>query len=110
MNSVSVSSKGQVVIPKEVRRRLGIKAGSRLEISESGGELRLRLAQRPGKTATVAEGLGLAGYKGPLVSIEEMNRAILEAAAKDDDRIRNDWNRAAEKGASSARKPARKKR
>lgn len=110
MNSVSVSSKGQVVIPKEVRQRLGIKAGSRLEISESGGELRLRLTHRPGKTATVAEGLGLAGYKGPRVTIAEMNRAIREAAGEDDDRIRNDWNRADRKSAGAAGKPARKKR
>jgi len=76
MSSVSVSSKGQVVIPKDVRQRLGIKPGSRLEFTESGGELRLRLAKRPGKTATLAEGLGLAGYKGAPVSIEDMDKGV----------------------------------
>lgn len=99
MNSISVSSKGQVVIPKDVRQRLGIKAGSRLELTEAGSELRLRLEKRPGKTATVAEGRGLAGYKGPRISDEEMNRAIREAAAADDARIRD----------SHARQPSRRR-
>lgn len=84
MDSISVSSKGQVVIPKEVRQRLGIQAGSRLQISEVGGELRLRLAKRPGKTGSVASGRGLARYKGPRVSIAEMNRAVRERAARED--------------------------
>lgn len=84
MDSISVSSKGQVVIPKQVRQRLGIQAGSRLELTEAGGELRLRLAKRPGKTATVEEGVGLARYKGPRVSIAEMNRAVRKRAARED--------------------------
>lgn len=87
MDSVSVSSKGQVVIPSEVRQRLGIKAGSRLEISEVGGELRLRPLSRLGKTASIAKGRGMAGYKGPRVSIDEMNRAIGAAVAADDARL-----------------------
>lgn len=82
MSSVSVSSKGQVVIPAEVRQRLGIKTGSRLELTEVGGEVRLKPLQRPGKTATVEEGIGLAGYKGPTISIEEMDSAVREAAAE----------------------------
>jgi len=76
MSTVSVSSKGQVVIPKDVRQRLGIRAGSRLEVSDTAGEVRLRLARRPGKTATVEEGIGLARYKGPPVSIEQMNAGV----------------------------------
>jgi len=95
MSSVSVSSKGQVVIPKNVRERLGIRTGSRLELTEAAGELRLRPERLPGKTATVAEGRGLAGYKGPRISIEEMNRAVREAAATEDERIRDSWNRSA---------------
>ena len=104
MNSVSVSSKGQVVIPREVRQRLGIKTGSRLEISEIGGELRLKLTARPGKTAAVAEGRGLAGYKGAAVSIEDMDRAVLDAAAEDVERIRRVVSHAARKGRSAARR------
>lgn len=82
MESISVSSKGQVVIPKNVRERLGIKAGSRLELTEAGGELRLRPVERPRKTATVAEGVGLAGYKGPRISLADMDRAVEEAVTE----------------------------
>lgn len=73
-----MSSKGQVVIPLEVRQRAGFRPGSRLEVTEAGGEVRLRLTRRPGKTATVEEGRGLAGYKGPPVSIDQMNAGVRE--------------------------------
>ncbi|MBI2382966.1 MAG: AbrB/MazE/SpoVT family DNA-binding domain-containing protein [Gammaproteobacteria bacterium] len=76
------------LIPKAVRQRLGIKAGSRLELSESGGELRLKLAERAGKAATVEEGLGLARYKGPPISIEDMNEAVSE-------HVRRKWKKRA---------------
>jgi AbrB family looped-hinge helix DNA binding protein len=42
---VTVSSKGQLVIPAPVRRRLRIRARSKLEIEERDGGLFLRLAQ-----------------------------------------------------------------
>jgi len=41
MASVVVSSKGQVVIPSAVRRRLGLGAGARLTLVEEPGGLRL---------------------------------------------------------------------
>jgi len=39
---VTVSSKGQLVIPAEFRASMGIEAGTRIAIREEGGELRLR--------------------------------------------------------------------
>jgi AbrB family looped-hinge helix DNA binding protein len=39
---VTVSSKGRVVIPANLRASLGIKAGTRISIREEGGELCLR--------------------------------------------------------------------
>lgn len=39
---VTVSSKGQLVIPAEYRASMGIEAGTRIAIREEGGELRLR--------------------------------------------------------------------
>jgi len=45
MTAVTVSSKYQIVIPKEARRRLGISSGTRLQaISEETG---LRLVKEP---------------------------------------------------------------
>jgi AbrB family looped-hinge helix DNA binding protein len=41
MNTVTVSSKYQVVIPKEVRERIGIKVGATLEIMTYGNRIEL---------------------------------------------------------------------
>jgi len=37
-----VTSKGQVTIPREIRRRLGVRAGDRLEFEEDGKGVRVR--------------------------------------------------------------------
>jgi len=39
---VRVGPKGQVVVPKKIRDRLGIRRGQRVRVSESGGEVRVR--------------------------------------------------------------------
>ena len=39
---VTVSSKGQVVIPAEVRKRLRIKGGTKLSLIEANGEIRMK--------------------------------------------------------------------
>ena len=41
MEEVTVSSKGQVVIPKHLRHELGIKSGNKMIISKLGNELKL---------------------------------------------------------------------
>lgn len=48
MSVVTVSSKGQIVLPKELREELEIQEGDALEIQRDGTELRLRrLASSP---------------------------------------------------------------
>ena len=42
-----VTSKGQVTIPKHIRDRKGIAAGTRLEVAERGEEIVLRKAKPP---------------------------------------------------------------
>lgn len=42
--TVTVGPKGQVVIPKEVRRRVGIEPGQRVRVAEADGEVRVRRA------------------------------------------------------------------
>ena len=57
MDSSSVTSKGQVTIPKEVRRELGIRQGSRVRFAVRNGKAELRvLHQAP---ARVASGFGM---------------------------------------------------
>ena len=43
MDTTSVTSKGQVTIPKEIRRQLGIRQGSRIEFVMAGDRVELRV-------------------------------------------------------------------
>lgn len=46
MPELTVSSKGQIVLPAELRRRLGMGAGAKLEIIERADGVTLRLVRR----------------------------------------------------------------
>lgn len=73
MKTVIVSEKGQMVIPADVRRRLGIVPGTRLEITAEGGGFRV-LVDPKRKTRTAAECLGIFGkHKGPPVPIKDLS-------------------------------------
>ena len=46
--TVKIDPAGRVILPKRVRERLGLRAGAEIELTEAGGELRLRpFQQRP---------------------------------------------------------------
>jgi AbrB family looped-hinge helix DNA binding protein len=47
MEATSVTSKGQVTIPKEVRQQLGIRQGSRIEFSLVGDHVEIRVKSSP---------------------------------------------------------------
>lgn len=57
MSTTSVTSKGQVTIPVEVRKRLGIRQGSKLEFKLVRDHVEVRLANAP--AAVKAGGFGL---------------------------------------------------
>ncbi|MBB5272550.1 AbrB/MazE/SpoVT family DNA-binding domain-containing protein [Quisquiliibacterium transsilvanicum] len=57
MSTLLVSSKGQIVLPAALRRRLGMGAGARIEVLEEPDGLKLRVV-RPVATADVT---GMAG-------------------------------------------------
>ena len=57
MSTLLVSSKGQIVLPAALRRRLGMGAGAKLEVVEESDGLKLRVV-RSVATADVA---GMAG-------------------------------------------------
>jgi AbrB family looped-hinge helix DNA binding protein len=50
MATVTVSEKGQVVIPADIRRQLGITPGCQLEFSLEGHTLRVELKRRLQRT------------------------------------------------------------
>lgn len=47
MEATSVTSKGQVTIPKALRQRLGIRQGSRIEFSLEGDHVVMRVRSSP---------------------------------------------------------------
>ena len=57
MSTLLVSSKGQIVLPAALRRRLGLGAGTRLELLEEPDGLKLRVVRSVPK----ADLAGLAG-------------------------------------------------
>ena len=57
MEVTSVTSKGQVTIPKEVRQRLGIRQGTRLEFLLVGDHLEARVKSSP--TGVEDDGFGM---------------------------------------------------
>ena len=86
MPSATVTSKGQITIPIQVRKALGLKPGVRVEFYEiENGEY----AFRP-KTGSIMEMEGCVPKPDHPISIEEMNRDILDRAAMLDDATRSD--------------------
>ena len=74
MKTSSVSSKGQVTIPQEVRIRMGLKEGDRVEFVIENGQTILRPAR--GRKSRFAEYIGvLPSFKG---GIDEINAWIRE--------------------------------
>jgi AbrB family looped-hinge helix DNA binding protein len=47
MEVTSVTSKGQVTIPKELRQQLGIRQGSRIEFSLVGDHVEMKVRSSP---------------------------------------------------------------
>jgi len=57
MSTLLVSSKGQIVLPAALRRRLGIGAGARIEVLEESDGLKLRVV----RLVATADVTGMAG-------------------------------------------------
>ena len=71
MSTATVTSKGQITIPADVRRRLGLEAGDRVEFVEVDGGFAIKPAS---DDVCVLKGLLRKPTKP--VSISEMNAAI----------------------------------
>jgi AbrB family looped-hinge helix DNA binding protein len=71
---VTVSEKGQLVIPAEIRRLLGITPGTRLNVLPDAGGFKA-LVDNARKTKSAADCIGIAGYTGKAVSVEQMDVA-----------------------------------
>jgi AbrB family looped-hinge helix DNA binding protein len=77
MATAAVTSKGQITIPAEVRKKLGLKAGDRVRFIEGeNGEF----IMKP-KTGSIMDLKGFIHWTGKPVTIEEMNETIAKGWA-----------------------------
>ncbi len=74
-----LSTKGQLIIPKDIRDRHGWRAGSALIVEDRGTEVVLRSPLEIPET-TLEDLVGCTGYSGPRRSLEEMEEAIARGA------------------------------
>ena len=65
MEPTTVTSRGQVTIPKEIRQRLGICKGTKVAFSLEGGRVEMRLMTQP--AASAISGFGM--LKSPRPSV-----------------------------------------
>jgi antitoxin PrlF len=77
MPSATVTSKGQITVPKEIRDHLGVEAGDRLSFHiGSGGEV----VVEP-ETVDVRSLRGMLKRRGRRISLEAMDAAIRRGAS-----------------------------
>jgi len=79
MSTTTLSTKGQLVLPKELRERHQWKAGMEFEVLERGDAVVLRPVERLPET-TLDE--LVIKYEGPTRSLKEMEEAIEREARK----------------------------
>jgi len=78
MSKATITSKGQITIPKDVRDRLGVDAGDRIEFVEiESGEFKIIPA-----TAEVTELKGIVRKPKRPVTIEQMEEIIRKRAGR----------------------------
>jgi AbrB family looped-hinge helix DNA binding protein len=77
MATAALSSKGQITIPVEVRKKLGLKTGDRIGFIENeNGEFVLKP-----KTGSIMNLKGIIKWTGKPVTIQEMNETIAKGWA-----------------------------
>ena len=77
MSTATLTSKGQITIPADVRRSLNVRTGDRVEFVQiEPGRFEILAATR-----SVRELKGMFGKAARSVSIDEMNRTIAERGA-----------------------------
>lgn len=78
MARTTLTSKGQITLPKEIREQLGLKAGVRFEcfVDRDGQIVLVPL------TVKLEDLIGILPYSEPRKSAEEINEAIVQAAVE----------------------------
>lgn len=79
MLTTTLSTKGQIIIPQEIRRQHGWEPGLTLEVEEQGENLVLRPVRAVPKT-TVDDLLGCLPYQGAPKTLDEMDAGVAKGA------------------------------
>lgn len=75
-----ISSKGQVVIPKAYRQKLGWEPGTELVVEEEAGQVLLKPEPMIRKTKSIQEVAGMLHRPGQTaITLDEMDQAIAKA-------------------------------
>jgi AbrB family looped-hinge helix DNA binding protein len=83
MSTLLVSSKGQIVLPAALRRRLGLGAGARLEVMERADGLTLRVVRAVPRTDVASlAGMLKAPARGVPRRLEDFDPATLAARGR----------------------------
>ncbi len=77
MDSIKLSSKGQVITPKHIRSAYHWEAGQELILIDTGNGILLK-PKAPFSESTLSEVAGCLHYEGTAKTVDEMNQAIAE--------------------------------
>lgn len=81
---LKVSDQGQLIIPPALLQQLGIQSDTWLEVNAEQGFIRLSVIQSNLAKTPVKSGLGLAGYSGKRLAIEDMDPVLALLPAEDE--------------------------
>jgi AbrB family looped-hinge helix DNA binding protein len=89
MGITTMTSKGQLTIPKEIRDELKLTPGTRFYVTIRNGQV----VAVP-KNKKLADLAGILGKppNGARLTVEAMDEAIMDAVSEDDERIRREWS------------------
>lgn len=79
--TTTVSTKGQVILPKPIRQALQWDAGTELVVENTGDGVLLK-AKSPFAPTKPSEVFGMLHYRGKPKTIDEMNAAVLAEARR----------------------------
>ena len=79
--TTTLSTKGQVILPKAARDRKNWRPGARLTVEETPDGLLLKAAPLFAPTAPDAA-FGILKYDGPPISLEDMDEAVRREAKR----------------------------
>jgi antitoxin PrlF len=84
----TMTSKGQVTIPKDMRERLNLTAGTRLYMTEVEG----KIVAMP-KNKKITDLFGILGDlpQGMSLNGEKIDETIMDYVGHDDERIKREW-------------------